>query len=232
MGGKDWRRRLTGELETNPLLAATVFGAFGAVLGLSFAAMNDTPEKRREFKDRNTRYRRERAERRRQRELSSLRYRLQLSYFEQGPGKALFEDRAYIVLPAEQPFPDGNFERRPGRFGGPAFVAASDSAGMRLSAGYDPYDARGDFHLVRPDGSSRRSGAGFADDALVICAQDDDGIDAWIADAKLMARLIAAPGSFCHCIKLLRPDQAQIRDAIWQEYLQDNPHVAAAVGQG
>ena len=229
MADKDWRERVKDEFDTNPLFTATVVGAAGAILGLSWAALNSTPEKRAKLKESQAQYRRDRAKREHESRQSALRYQLRESYFKEGPGKSEYEARAYLIFPAENPFPDGTFEGTGGSMGTAGFDAASASAGARLSASYSPYDGSGGFRLERPDGSSRCGYAGSAGRILSIGAGED--LDSWIADARLMARLIAAPGSSCHSVQMTRPDHAAIREAIWQEYLADNPHIAAAIGQ-
>jgi hypothetical protein len=229
MAERDWRQRVAEEFETNPLFAATIVGACGAILGLTYAAMNSTPEKRREFRARNVQNKRERKERDRQRQQFALQFRIEQSYFSDGPGKDLFDRRGYIAFPAAEPFPDSTFEPRSFSMGGYGFTAESLSAGVRLSADYRSYDGYGHFDLLRPDGSSRSGSAGISGSKeLVVYPRDD--LPAWEGDARLMARLIAGPESFCAGIKLLRPNHREIRAEIWQEYLRDNPHIARAVG--
>jgi hypothetical protein len=224
---EDWRDRLADEATSKPLVAAAVFGAFGALLGLSYASMNSTPEKRQQLKDQQSQYRRERAERERDRRQSALRYQLHESYFRHGPGKDLYEERAYLVFPAEHPFADGTFKQSGGSFGSSSFIAASVSAGARLSAHYAPWDARGAFDLVRPDGSTLGGEASFHGSELGLYAGED--LEGWTRDVRLIARLIAAPGSRFDKVRLRRPDHAEIREAVWQQYLLDNPHIAEAL---
>jgi hypothetical protein len=228
MAKDDRAKRIADEINSNPVLAAAVYGLGAAVLGAGLAAANSTPEKRRKFREMQVQHRRERAERERERVQSALRYRLEQSYFKEGPGKHLYDARAWLHFQAGPPLPDTLFERTGGTYGKHGFVASSAVAGAELSAYYAPYDGHGTCRLVRPDGSSREAEAGFGIDALLVYPGDDLAV--WSEDARLMARLITAPGSYLTRIKLLRPDHARIRDDIWAEYLADNPHIASAIG--
>lgn len=226
MSGNRERQSSGDEDGVHPLVAGLA-KACGYALGAVLIAKYNSPENQRLRKKQQERERRARAENLRDVERRKLRHRLQESYFADGPGKALYDERAHVVFPARNPFPDGTFERvSGGYFGGPGLIAASASAGASLTAKSD--DGRGDYRLVRPDGTSRTGGVAFTGDMIEFSAQEH--IPASKQDWELMARLIAAPNSFCRRIRVRRADHQRIRDLIWHEYLQEHPDIAAAIG--
>lgn len=233
MAEDDWKRRFIEEFHSNPAVSAAVLGAAGAVLGLILGAQNMTPEDRRAFKQRQVRRQRGVVRERHDRERERLREKMRREFFENGPGKCLAREQGLMVFPASDPFPDGTFEtyeasgfRRsiPG-----GFIAVSESAGARFSLIHDS-EGPGGFRLHRPDGSSWAGEYGSIDPLNVDYAPyylKQKRFDELIEDAKLIARLIAAPGSRYRQVSLKRLDYETIREAIWNEHLRENPHIAA-----
>ncbi|HYJ29901.1 MAG TPA: hypothetical protein VEW25_06115 [Allosphingosinicella sp.] len=228
MPKKDWRERLVEEIGINPLLRTAVLGIGVTVLGLTFASMTNTPEKRRELKER---MRREREYRRKVKEQDSLRHRLRKEYFELGEGKALYERQAYVTIARGRPYPDARFEVTDRGLG---FEARSESAGVRLSLEHDFREAMTSVHMDRRGGPHRNGLGGIGANTLTIVPSSphpDRDFDGWVEDARLMAGLIAAPGSTCERIMLRRPDHVEINHGLWVEHLRRNPDIAAATGE-
>jgi len=228
MPERDWRERLAEDVAASPLLAAALLGIGGAILGLSYAAANATPEKRRKFQER---MRSDRDAQRKAVEQTEARHRLRKEYFEQGEGKALYEQQAYVTIPRQPPYADATFQVTDG---GKGFRAESQSAGLHLSMQYDVRDAVTSVHIGR--GGRHRSGrGGIIGRALHVSPlgllYPDAEFDAWVEDAQLAARLISAPGSTCDRIVLQRPDHSEINRRLWIEHLRRNPAVAAATGE-
>jgi hypothetical protein len=234
MAEDDWKRRFVDEVYSNPAVAATVLGAAGTMLGLMLGAKRMTPEDRRAFKQRQVKRQREAVQERRDRERERLREKMRCKFFENGPGKNLAREQGLMVFPASAPFPDGTFETFEasgfrGSVGG-GFIAASESAGARFSLTHDTSEGPGGFRLHRPDGSSWVGEYGSIDPLKVDYAPyylKQKRFDELIEDAKLIARLIAAPGSHYRQVSLQRLDYETIREAIWNEHLRENPHIAA-----
>jgi hypothetical protein len=228
MPEKDWRERLVEEIGTNPLLRTALLGAGVTVLALTYAAANSTPEKRRKFQER---MRIQREDMRRAKEQAEQRHRLRKEYFEAGEGKALYERLAYVTIARERPYPDARFELTDRGLG---FKASSESAGVRLSLQHDFREGITSVHMSRRGGPHRSGYGGIVDDTLVISAGSphaDGDPDGWIEDTKLMAGLIAAPGSTYDRIRLLRPDHFEIKHRLWVEHLRRNPDIAKATGE-
>jgi hypothetical protein len=212
-------RRFTDNPGTRALSSMAAIAGFFPYAG----KLLSSPEGRRGYWGQVRQAAAERRDRDRWHERRNQRYRAKQAYFD-GPGGAIYRQRAEIGIGPEKPFPGAIYERLPGRFRGSHFKVTSASPGASIDVSWDVADRDGALKLILADGRSWSFGF-FARNTEL--RQDRyEGVVHDFELARIACRLLATPGSPFSTITFVRPEARQIHEQIWEDHVAEHPELA------